>query len=62
MWSVSAADVTTSDAHPFLGIQIQVLNLSMLEEARQTNPVVRQMLFFANDYNIVLSPLDVILH
>jgi hypothetical protein len=33
----------------------------MLEIARETNAVVRQMLFLTNDYNIVFSPLDIVL-
>jgi hypothetical protein len=34
----------------------------MLEKACQTDPVVRKMWFLANNYNIILSPLNVILH
>jgi len=34
----------------------------MLEEARQPDAVVGQMRLFANDYHVVLSPLDVELH
>jgi hypothetical protein len=33
----------------------------MLEIARESNTVVRQMLFLANNYNVVFSPLDIVL-
>jgi hypothetical protein len=51
-----------SHTHPFLGIEIQVFDFSMLKETRQTDAIVGQMGFFSNDNNVVLSPLDIILY
>jgi hypothetical protein len=48
--------------YPFLGIKIEVFDFSMLKEARQADAIVGQMGFFSNDNNVVLSPLDIILH
>jgi hypothetical protein len=39
-----------------------MLDFAMLEETRQSDAVVGQMLFFSNDYDIVFSSLRIILH
>lgn len=47
--------------HPFSRIQVQILNLAVLEVARQAHAVVRQMRLLANDGHVVLSSLGVVL-
>ena len=48
--------------NPFLRVEVKVLNLSVLEEAGQSNSVVGEMLLFSDYNHIVLSPLHIELH
>jgi hypothetical protein len=41
--------------YPFFGIQIQILNLSVLEEAREANPVVCHVSLLSKHRDIVFS-------
>jgi hypothetical protein len=49
-------------AYPFLGVEIQILDLPMLEEASQSHSIVCQMCLLANDCDIVFSSLRVKFH
>ena len=44
---------------PSFRVEIQRLDLSVLEEARQADSVICQMRFFADDDNVVFSPLSI---
>lgn len=46
--------------YPIFWVQIQVLDLAMLEEAGQAHAVICEMRFLADDYDIVLSPFNVV--
>lgn len=47
--------------HPFSRIEVEVLDVAMLEEAGQADAVVGEMLLLADNYDVVLSSLDVVL-
>ena len=40
-------------------VDVEIFEQTMLEETRQSHPVVRQMWLLANDDNIVFSPFGV---
>jgi hypothetical protein len=46
-------------SYPFLVFHVQSFHLSVLEIAREANPVVGQMWLVANDNDIIFSPLRI---
>lgn len=47
------------DPHPFLGVQIQVLNFAMLEKGGKSDAVIGDMRLLPNHNNVILSPLSI---
>lgn len=48
--------------YPFSRVEVQVFDVAMLEKASQANAVVCEMRLFADNDNIVFSPLDIVFH
>ncbi len=48
--------------YPFFGIEIQILDLSVLEKRREADSIVCQMSLLTNDNDIVVTSFRIELH